>query len=65
MIGRTELRKAFGNKAFVTKKDVRDAMGYANYKEIRRFFYGLGRVGTKYLTDDVIDRILENIAYEN
>ena len=65
MIGKTELRKALGNKPFVTKKEVRDAMGYTQYNEVRRFFYGLGHIGSKYLTEDVIEKILENIAYEN
>ena len=65
MIGRAELRKVFGNKQFVTKKEVRDAMGYAQYNEVRMYFYGLGHIGRKYLTEDVIDKILENIAYEN
>ena len=65
MIGRTELRKVFGNKQFVTKKEVRDIMGYAGYKDIRMYFYGLAHLGRKYLTEDVIDKILENITYEN
>ena len=65
MMGRTELRKVFENKPFVTKKYVRDRMGYAEYNEIRQFFYGLGHIKNKYLTEDVIDKILETVTYED
>ena len=65
MIGRQELRRALGNKPFVTKGDVKDAMGYKKYDKIRRFFVGLEHIGSKYLTEDVISRMLGEIEYDN
>lgn len=58
MIGKAELRRAFNNKPFVTKGDVKEAMGYKNYNEVRQFFYGLEHIGQRYLTEDVIERII-------
>ena len=63
MIGRKELRTALGNKPFVTKKEVRDALGYATYQDIRKFFYGLNHIGQRYLTEDVIDKLLAEVEY--
>ena len=63
MIGRTELRRAFGNKPFVTKKQVKEAMGYKKYDHVQRFFYGLEHIGRRYLTEDVIDRMLGEVEY--
>ena len=63
MIGRKELRKAFGDKPFVTKGEVRDTLGYANYNEIRKYFYGLEHIGQRYLTEDVIERIVSEVEY--
>ena len=64
MIGRAELRRAFGNKPFVTKGDVMKAMGYKKYENVSPFFSGLGHIGRRYLTDDVIERILGEVTYE-
>ena len=63
MIGRKELRRAFENKPFVTKKYVLERMGYKTYKEIRRFFRDLQHIGCIYLTEDVIDLILKHVEY--
>ena len=57
-----DLRKAFGYP-FTTKKQVRDAMNYKQYNEIRKFFYGLACVGTRYWTDDVIEKVLAEVSY--
>lgn len=60
---RQALRKAFGHP-LTTKKQVRDAMGYKNYTEIREYFYGLSRFKSKYFTDEVIERIFQGRTYE-
>lgn len=58
------LRQAFGYP-FTTKKQVRDAMGYKQYNEIRQYFYGLAKIKTKYWTDDVIEKVWGEIRYED
>lgn len=63
MIGRKELRRAFGNKPFVTKGDVKEAFGYKTYKDIREYFRGLEHIGQRYLTEDVIEKILGSVEY--
>ena len=63
MIGRKELRKAFGDKPFITKTEVRDILGYSDYKYISRFFYGLEHIGQRYLTEDVIEKIVGEVEY--
>lgn len=63
MIGKQELRRAFGNKPFVTKGDVKDALGYKKYDDVRPFFIGLESIGRRYLTEDVIERMMELKRY--
>lgn len=58
MIGKIELRRAFGNKPFITKGQVKDAMGYESYRDVKHFFDGLEHIGQRYLTEDVIERII-------
>lgn len=60
---RKELRKAFGHP-FTSKGVVKDVMGYSQYNDVRKYFYGLPRIGQKFFTDDVIERILGEIEYE-
>lgn len=64
MIGKKELRRAFGYKPFVTKGQVKEALGYKTYGDIKRFFIGLEHIGSRYLTEDVIERILGEIEYD-
>lgn len=61
MIRREQLRKALGDKPFVTKKEVKEALGYAKYDEVRKFFYGLDHIGQRYLTEDVIGKIISEV----
>lgn len=63
MIGKRELRRALGDKPFVTKKEVRDLLGYSTYNDIRKFFYGLNHIGQRYLTEDVIEKIIGEVEY--
>ena len=58
-----QLRIAFGYP-LTTKRQVRDAMGYKQYNEVRHYFYGLGQYGSKYFTDEVIERIMGEVKYE-
>lgn len=60
---RAQMRKAFGYP-FTSKKAVREAMGYAYSDEVKKYFAGLQRMGRRYFTDDVIERIFEEIEYE-
>ena len=64
MIGRVELRRAFGGKPFITKGQVKQAMGYKKYDDVRQFFDGLEHIGQRYLTEDVIEKILQQVEYE-
>ena len=59
-----ELERAFGTP-FTTKKKVRDAMGYSQYVSVSKFFYGLDCFGRRYLTSDVVKRVLEERKYGN
>lgn len=63
MIGKVELRRAFEHKPFVTKGYVMKQMGYKRYEQVDPFFIGLDRLGRLYLTEEVIERILEIKAY--
>lgn len=65
MIGKAELQRAFENKAFVTKGYVMQRMDYKKYEQVNPFFDGLEHIGQKYLTEDVIKRILEYREYED
>lgn len=58
-MGKKELKRAFENREFVTKKYVMGKMDYKKYEQVNPFFEGLGHIGQKYLTDDVIERMLE------
>ena len=58
------MRAAFGHP-FTTMKTVRDVMGYKQYCDIRKYFDGLPRIGRKYFTDDVIEKIIGDIQYED
>lgn len=60
---RKQMREAFGFP-FTSKKKVMNAMGYSRYTEVRKYFYGLQRMGQRFFTDDVIGRILEEVTYE-
>lgn len=60
---REQMRSAFGFP-FTSKKKVMNAMGYSRHTEIRKYFYGLQRVGQRFFTDDVIEKILEEVTYE-
>ena len=64
MIGRKELRRAFGNRPFITKGDVKKALGYSNYDQVRQYFHGLERIGNRYLTEDVIEKIMGEVEYD-
>ena len=63
MIGRKELRQAFEHKPFVTKGYVMKQMGYKKYDNVSRFFEGLESIGRRYLTEDVIGKIMEYREY--
>ena len=63
MIGKQELRRALGNRPFVTKGDVKTALGYKKYDDVRPFFVGLESIGTRYLTEDVIEKMMELKRY--
>ena len=60
MIGKVELRRAFEHKPFVTKGYVMKRMDYKRYEQVNPFFEGLESIGQKYLTEDVIEKILEH-----
>ena len=60
---RKQMRKAFGYP-FTNKKKVLEAMGYKRHSEVNEYFYGLPKVGTRFFTDDVIEKILGRIEYE-
>lgn len=64
MFDRDSLERAFGTP-FTTKKKVRDVLGYATYEPIRHFFYGLPHIGSKFATEDVVRRVLEEVVYED
>ena len=61
---RKQMRSAFGHP-FTTKKKVMEVMDYKQYNEINKFFLGLGRIGSKYFTDEVIEKILGEVSYED
>ena len=63
MIGKKELWDVFEHEKFVTKGIVKEKMRYATYNDIRKYFHGLNHIGNRYLTADVIDRILEAVEY--
>ena len=63
-IGRQELRKALGDKPFITKGELKDCMGYKKHAQVQKFFYGLPHLGSKYYTEDVISRMLGEIEYD-
>ena len=65
MIGKAELRRAFGGKPFITKGQVKEAMGYESYRDVRPFFVGLEHIGQRYLTEDVIEKILNEVEYDD
>lgn len=65
MIGKAELRRAFGGKPFITKGQVKEAMGYKKYDDVRQFFDGLQHIGQRYLTEDVIEKILGEVEYDD
>ena len=64
MIDKEKLRKALGYP-FTSKKEVLTALGYSDYGSVSKFFYGLARIGSKYWTDDVITRLLEEVQYDD
>lgn len=61
---RKKMKNAFGGD-FTSKKQVLDAIGWKDYACVRPYFYGLPRIGKKYWTDDVIDRMLEDVQYDD
>ena len=63
MIGKAELRRAFEHKPFVTKGYVMQRMDYKKYEQVNPFFEGLEHIGHRYLTEDVIGKILELREY--
>ena len=60
MICKSELKKIFP-EPFVTKGMVKERMNYKTYNEIRPYFYGLDHLGSKYLRDDVIERMVQEV----
>ena len=58
-----QMKQAFGHP-FTNKKKVIEAMGYKRHSEVNEFFVGLPKVGSRFFTDDVIEKILGSIEYE-
>ena len=59
MITRKAFEQACGG-AFTTRKRVADALGYRDPHSVDKWLKGLERIGgTRYLTADVWDRIVE------
>lgn len=64
MIGKKELQRAFEHKPFVSKGYVMERLMYKTYKDVRPFFDGLESInGRRYLTEDVINKIMEVKEY--
>lgn len=63
MTKKEQLRVAFGHP-FTTKSAVMEAMDYSRHSEVAKFFCGVGHVGRRYFTDDVIERVLSEVSYE-
>ena len=61
---RNQMRKAFGHP-FTSKKKVMEAMGYKRHTEVNPYFLDLPKAGSRFFTDDVIERILNSIEYES
>ena len=64
MFDRKRMKAAFGGD-FTSKKQVLDAVGWKDYASVNPYFYGLPRIGKKYWTDDVIDKMLADVKYSD
>ena len=64
MFDRKKMKVAFGGP-FTTKKQVMEAVGWKKYDRVRPYFRGLPKIGQKYWTDDVIDRMLDDVTYDD
>lgn len=60
MITKKNLINAFGG-TFTTRKQVADALGYKDAKSVDVLLRGLDRIGAKYLSADVADKVMEGV----
>ena len=60
MVTREKLIGALGG-AFTTKRKIADALGYKDTKSVERYVDGLDRLGARYWSEDVADRIMEEV----
>lgn len=59
-ITRGALTKAIGGP-FVTRLKLAGILGYKSAKSVDKYLDGLQRIGSRYLTEDVIDRLLREV----
>lgn len=63
MLSKSELIKKLGDP-FTYRKRVAEVMQYKDAHYVDKYLRGLPRVGTRYFSIDVADRILASVKYE-
>ena len=64
MLNQNELVKRLGDP-FTTRKRVADLMHYKDARYVDKFLRGLPRVGTRYFSEDVAERILQGVKWND
>lgn len=62
MLNKATLRTAFGYP-FTSKKKVMEALAVKDYASVNPYFYGIAKLGERYFTDDVIDKMMDAVIY--
>ena len=64
MIDKKALRTALGYP-FTSKQKAMQVLGVKVYSSVNPYFYGLACIGQRYWTDDVIERMLSAVKYND